>query len=88
MGVAPDLESQPRRKAGVALAQIDTCLFRQTHKPCARPLVEPRICRMRDGLFHDRRVDRYPLQALLANRARGLSGLDDLGQQPEVDPGA
>lgn len=82
MGIAPHLGGQPRRKPGVALAQINPCLSGQAHQQGAGTLVEPGIRRMSDGLFHHSCVDSHPLQALVGNGARCPTCLDRLGQQP------
>ena len=82
MGVAADLGHQPGRKTRVALPQLDAGLPREVHPLRPRPLVEPAVRRMGDGLLHDGRVDGELLQAVLRHPARGEAGLDGLGQQP------
>jgi hypothetical protein len=82
VGVAADLGRQTRRQARVALAQLHPSLRGECHKLLPRLLVEPGVGGVSDVLFHDRGVDRHPLQALVRDRSRGAAGLDGLGQQP------
>ena len=67
MGIAANLQRQPRAKAGVGLTQLLPGLLRQRHQLIARPLVKAGICRMGNVLFHDSRVDGDALGAAFIN---------------------
>ena len=85
MGVAANLQRQPRREAGTGLAQLHPGLLRQGDQLIPRPLVEPGVRRMGNVLFHQGRVDRHPLHAVPVDGTGPVPGPDRLGQQP-FDP--
>jgi hypothetical protein len=53
MGIAADLQREPRGKSGVGLPQFHPGLLRQGGQLLARPLVKPGVRRIGDVLLHD-----------------------------------
>lgn len=80
MGVAANLQRQPRCKARVRLPQFHPGLFRHGDQLTARPLIKPEVCRMGDRLFPSRSCP--PPHAVLVDHLGLLPGPDGLGQQP------
>ena len=82
MGITTDLAGQPRRKAGIALAQGKPGVVGELHQAQAGLLVEPRIGGVGDRFLHHGRVHDHRLGAALADDASFAPGLDRLGEQP------
>ena len=81
MGMAADLQRQPRGEARIGLAQLDPGHLGEDGQMRPRPLVEPRIGRIGDGLLHHGRIDRNALHAGLVDRPGFAPGRNGLGPQ-------
>lgn len=64
MGVTTDLDRQPWRETGITLAQIYPGPLRQADQQVPGLLVKAGVRRMGDILFHNRRINRHPLQTV------------------------
>jgi len=68
MGVAPGLQGQPGCQTVVVLPQGDPGLGRQGDELAPGFLIQPRVGRVRDVLFHHRGVDGDAGQAGVVDR--------------------
>ena len=82
MSIAAHPCRQPGSETRVALPQAYACLSGELHQLRSRPLVEPRVGRVGDGLLHHRSVDGDLLQAPVLDGAGSAAGLDGLAQHP------
>ena len=81
MGIAANLLHQPGRFTVVVLAQMQAALPCCFHQVFAAAFQQCGIGRIGNCLFHDRRIDNYPLHTRWLDHLGPLGGLNALCQQ-------